>query len=162
MVIRIIKNRSTLRFKKKYSATEVEAGKKTKNFMKKFFLSMLALTVCAFTFVSCEKDKESGYEKDIVGTWQLNRYWDEVDGWDDDVENITYEFDKKGNITIRHEDSYEDDVEKYKYSISGNKIRFDYGEGDIEYITIESMSSNRMVWRYEEDGEVWKREFRKK
>ena len=129
--------------------------------MKKFFLSVLALAVCAFTFVSCEKDKDSNFEKMIVGTWEETQYWDEEDGWENIEDKCYYQFDKKGNLTIKYIDygaSYE-----YKYTITDNKIRITDYEGDSEKFTIESMSSSQMVWKEtDEDGDVYKIKFKKK
>ncbi len=113
----------------------------------------------AMTFVSCEKEKESNYEKNITGTWQYSRTWDEEDGWQDAEDVVTYKFDAKGNLTIKYVDygaSYE-----YEYFITGSVIRIVYPDGDFEAYTIESMSSGKMVWE-ETDGYSGKIEFKRK
>lgn len=126
---------------------------------------MLALAVCAFTFVSCEKTKESDFEKMIVGTWEETQYywsyWNAEDGWKTVEDACNWKFDAKGNLTIKYIDydaSYE-----YNYTITDNKICIIDYAGYSEKYTIESMTSSQMVWKeIDEDGDVYKIKFKKK
>lgn len=121
--------------------------------MKKTIFYAFSLLLCALVFVSCSK--EAKLEKSIVGTWKEIRYYDSEDGgWENiSEEGVTWNF-KSNNKGIRSV-TYED--EKYSYSfnytISDDLLTIIYiyedGERDTETVTIESIKSKTMVWRFE-------------
>ena len=133
--------------------------------MKKFFFLALSLAVCAFTFVSCEKEKDkektsdSNYAQAIVGSWQFTRVWDAEDKmWyeGEDIEDIAYIFDAKGNFIQDYKDGYS---ETYKYRIEKDIIYVGYEEdGKIDWeetYKISSISSDKMVLIWVDSNNKW-------
>ena len=130
--------------------------------MKKFFFLALALAVCAFTFVRCEKEKDntSDFGKMIVGTWQFTRVWDAEDKmWyeGEDIEDIAYIFDANGNFIQDYKDGYS---ETYKYRIEKDLIYVGYEEdgNGIDWektYKISSISSDKMVLVWVDSNNKW-------
>ena len=121
--------------------------------MKKIFFLALALAVCAFTFVSCEKEKDntSDFGKMIVGTWQYARYWDgEEKVWydvnEEEFDTRLFIFDSKGNFTREYTDG-ESDI--YQYCIKKDIIYIGDEEDDREdwdaSYRIGSISSDKLL-----------------
>lgn len=131
--------------------------------MKKIIFSALAVLVGAFVFVSCSK--EAKFEKNIVGTWEQTRYWDDdEEEWYDESDwgaTYTYEFKSEGKGTFTVKYSVKNGGERYSnsfnYTITDDKITFKwkegdmYDEGDRESYTIESLKGKKMVWEYKGD-----------
>lgn len=136
--------------------------------MKKLFYYLLILGL-SFSIVSCDKDdnKDSSYSSMIVGTWQLDKMWEEGDGtteWDKDDEEVPYViFQKNGTGKFQEYDSYEDETyeDKFTWSITDNQLNIKYND-ENEYFssetTINVLTDNELVLEYYSDtnDEHWK------
>lgn len=117
--------------------------------MKKIIFSALAVLVGAFVFVSCSK--EAKFEKNIVGTWEMTRYYDSEEDWWynyalDDI--CTYVFKSNNKGSWRYDDG---EIYSFSYTITDDKLTMIDEYGDRESYTIESIKGKKMVWEYKGD-----------
>lgn len=122
--------------------------------MKKIIFSALAVLVGAFVFVSCSK--EAKLEKDIVGTWELTRYYDSEEGeWynytlTDGTYIYVFKSNNKGSYTWKSNEYGERETYSFSYTITDDKLTMIDEYGDRESYTI-SIKGKKMVWEYEGD-----------
>ncbi len=144
------------------SSAKAKEDKKNKK-MKRIIFFALAVLLCGF-FVSCSK--EAKLEKDIVGSWEQVRYWDNEEkewySFDDYEYTITYKFNNNETgtqIYKEKEDGYTE-TESFTYTIVDDRLSIRYKDNDYdESWIIESIKSKTMTWK-DKDGD--KLELKKK
>lgn len=119
--------------------------------MKKFIFSVLTVLFCWGAFVGCSKEEkmERKFERNIVGTWQESRYYDSEEGWHDNQEEKAsfWEFGSNSRGIYTGYNREEEYKLSFRYSISSDRLYFDFDNGDIGACTIESLTSKTMVWK---------------
>ena len=98
-------------------------------------------------FVGCDDDNDGG-SSSIIGTWAYEEDYDDDEYY---YEEITF----KSNGTFIYEweeyynGDYESDSERGTYEIDGDELIVEF-DGEIGFVTIISVSSNKLVLEDEE------------
>jgi len=114
--------------------------------MKKQLFFLMLIAGCMLAFTGCSKDDD---DASIEGRWnaksEIGKY--SVNG----VEEIDEDTYAPGEYEIAFNDGkfveyYEGEVDdEGSYSVSGDKLTYDYGDGDKEVVTIKTLNSNTLV-----------------
>lgn len=138
--------------------------------IKNYFLLGL-LTICmGLSFTACgDDDDDANFEtSDLVGVWDLVAYqgWEKENGVIEDQWNDT-ELSEESRLEFQSDGTFIEyeyygtwtEVNRGKWSLSGNKIVVKFAYDEIGYSVIKSLTANTLVTEYydvdREDGDTY-------